>query len=294
MKKINKMSIKIFVSWPFIMDSRILSHFRKLISNPSKNSIVECIHDATHILAINSVPHSLLLSDRKQEFERKMLLTCMEPYCFPQHDLRPAFTHVRSRFDPNMIEWHLSPSHTDFLINKVDLTKRHEDTMSVCFSTKYSDPGHVKRIELVKQLDACSEFYVHVYGDLHEGHDGWIPKHPMKKLVAHEKDQSLFPYKYTMHAENFVVNGYVTEKFWDAILSETLIFYSGDVATLRAMGIHDLAYVDITNMSCQNATNLIKLLIEHDEYERRVPYIRDAKRLILGKGGIDRFVQSHV
>lgn len=274
------------------MNTRIVDHFRKLIASPATTSLVTTTSKATHVLVINEAPPHVLYARDKHIIESKSVLTCMEPYVTTtSQKFTPARRHVRSRALPNLIEWHLSPSHPEFCANTPDLTKAMGSIVSVCLSPKYTDPGHVFRINTVKLLDDMVT--VHVYGGLATaGHDGWVPNHPQPEdaVPPHTKDAALFPYRYTFHSENFVQPGYVTEKFYDAVLAETFIFYRGDTGTLDAMGIPADAYADVTGMSPAAAAAYMAQCVAADIYAARRPAILRAKEIVLDHAGIDKFV----
>tara|TARA_Y100000401_G_scaffold36988_1_gene27700 strand:- start:3237 stop:4859 length:1623 start_codon:yes stop_codon:yes gene_type:complete len=187
---------------------------------------------------------------------------------------RVLFTHYK-----NAIEWWISPSYSDIKNNKIDLTKTKQ--FSTVMSAERWIPGHVQRLELLCSI--CKEFEIDVWGRGHA--DKWIPEEwssagrEMGYLPFREKDKGLFPYKYTYAAENTAVKNYFTEKIVDAILSECLCFYWG------CPNLHDFidprAYIPITVHDHQHSLSVIDAAIKNNEWEKRLPYIKEAKQKIL-------------
>ena len=93
--------------------------------------------------------------------------------------------------------------------------------------------------------------------------------------------KGLFPYKYHFQCENNPIKNYVSEKLYDGILSECLVFYSG-APNVKEI-IDERAYVVLQLESFEEDMKTIKKAIEENWWEQRLPYIREAKKKILNE-----------
>jgi hypothetical protein len=181
--------------------------------------------------------------------------------------LRKVFRHED---DYNNLEWHLSKTYQELL---PDNTQKKSGILSTVLSGKYSDPGHVKRVDFVKFLER-NNFPVHVYGE-----NRWHYKMYKGSLPSHQKDNALLPYKYTFNVENHSIKNYMTEKLVDGILCECLTFYSGCWNAKDYIDERAFVYLELSNF--QKDMETIKNAIREDWHTKRLPYIKEAKKKIL-------------
>jgi len=174
----------------------------------------------------------------------------------------------------NNVEWHLSKTYqelTTFIPRKnTDWGK----VISAVLSGKYSDPGHIKRVDFIKFLEKKLPGNVHVYGD-----NKWNYTDYKGVLPPYCKDEGIFPYKYTFAVENQSVKNYFTEKLIDCILGESLCFYCGCFNVKEY--IDERAFVQLELSNFEKDYEIIRKAVEENWYERRLPHIREAKRKIL-------------
>lgn len=186
------------------------------------------------------------------------------------------FIHIfRHEKEHNTIEWHIDKTFTQLSFSSPEKDEKLENRLSAVLSEKYSDPGHVKRIDFVKFLEKKG-VGVDVFGSnkfSYVNYKGSLP--------YHAKDDALLPYKYTFNCENNSIKNYVTEKLIDGILSETLVFYSG-CPNIREL-IDDKAYVYLELSNFEKDYEKIKTAIQENWWEQRLPYIRKAKKKILNE-----------
>jgi hypothetical protein len=91
----------------------------------------------------------------------------------------------------------------------------------------------------------------------------------------------MFPYKYVFNVENNSIYNFCTEKFYDAILSECLIFYNG---CPNITDIYDeRAYVLLKLENFDDDINIIINAIKENLWEKRIQYIRKLKMRILNE-----------
>lgn len=175
----------------------------------------------------------------------------------------------------NNNEWHLSKTYSQLSIETVIKNDEVSKILSTVLSNKYQDPGHIKRIDFIKFLET-KEFPVHVYGS-----NDFEWKQYKGSPPSHEKDEAMFPYKYTFNVENFSKKGYMTEKLFDGILSESLTFYHGCLNIKEY--IDERAYVWLELENFENDYLIIKNAIESNLWEERLPFIREAKQKIINE-----------
>lgn len=173
--------------------------------------------------------------------------------------------------DYNNNEWHLSTPYS-VLVEEKGFYKPI-NTLSTILSGKYTDPGHIKRVDFVKFLESKS-FDIHVYGE-----NKWNYKNYMGRLPPHNKNGGLLQYKYTFNAENHSIRNYYTEKLIDGILAECLVFYWG-CPNVKDY-IDERAYVQLELIDFEKDYQTVQKAINEDWHSQRLPYIREAKKKIL-------------
>lgn len=215
--------------------------------------------------------------------KEKTILFQMEPNMHKHPEIwkqwsnpnKSDFLHIFKHSDDfNNCEYHLSKTYSELLSSSP--TKLYDTTISTILSEKYKDIGQIKRIDFVKFLDTKDDITIDVFGN-----NKWEYKNYKHPLPYHQKDDGLFPYKYTFNCENNKIDNYITEKFYDAILSECLIFYWGSDNLCEL--IDNRAYINLSLSNFDMDYIKIKKIIQNNEWEKRLPYIRQAKQLILNK-----------
>lgn len=206
----------------------------------------------------------------------------MEPECtrkgFPGVWAKPEAAEHKDKFlsvyatstHHNNIEWHLSKSYAQLVESTGKIAKTQ--VLSAILSLEKRLPGHIKRLAFIPFLEKVSRF------DLYGRNRIDSPSY-RGPLPFAQKEDGLFPYKYTFAAENSCERNYWTEKIADAILSECLCFYWG----CPNLGdfIDERAFVRIDLDKPDEALATIKECIANDEWSKRIEYIRAAKARIL-------------
>jgi len=172
----------------------------------------------------------------------------------------------------NNVEWHLSKTYNELISENII---KNGELLSTVISDKYSDSGHMKRVDFIKFLET-KDINIDVYGG---NRFNW--KNYRGCLPYHKKDDALFPYKYTFNCENNEINNYCTEKLYDGILAECLVFYSG-CPNVKDI-IDDKAYIYLHLSNFEKDYETIKKAIKENLWEQRLPYIKEAKSKILNE-----------
>ena len=187
-----------------------------------------------------------------------------------------VFVAVRNHSTyPNLLHWEIDKTLNQLKNEKIDKTS----CISTITTSKYFDPGHKTRIDLLLYLES-KEFLVDIYGyDNKFNFKGYKGPH-----AENNKNEGIIPYKYYIHCENNDEYNFITEKIWDSILSECVIFY---------WGCHNIS--DYVDPSCyillhkdDHETNyqIIKKAIEEDEWGKRIDKIRKMKHRLLSNFNI--------
>jgi hypothetical protein len=235
--------------------------------------------EADYYLVINQTSEQLLPS--------KIIYMCMEPnaekvnftnYIKYIRNVNPFFLGLHE-YQVNNTEWHLSPSYET--INSIEIKKKYDNVLSVVVSDKNYDPGHIARLNFIRELDErCYNktlpFEIHIYGSPNlnlKNYKGSLPRNA--------KDEGLFPYKYHFNAENNAIDNYITEKFTDAILSECFMFYWG---CPNIDFYHDskcFSLLSLKKEDLEKDINTIYTSMKEDYYSKNLNNIREAKQKIL-------------
>lgn len=94
-----------------------------------------------------------------------------------------------------------------------------------------------------------------------------------------DKAEALDDYRYHVAIENFEGEHHWTEKLSDSFLGLTLPFYFGCPNAADYFPKQSFISIDITDPD--GAFEIIRNAIDNNEYEKRLPYILEARRLVL-------------
>jgi hypothetical protein len=256
--------IKLLCSWT---DSKRLSNTWSKMNN----------NKGIHLVNDKPIDYYVIINSTNEYYDpTKTFLFQMEPnmkynniwgkWCEPdKKDFLKIFSHNQAF---NNIEWHLSKNYEE-LSNQTIIKTRN---LSTVLSSKYVDPGQIKRIDFVKFCE--KKIHIDVYGD-----NKFNYKNYKKSLPYHSKDEALFGYRYHFNAENNDIYNYFTEKIIDGILAECLVFYWG--CPNISEYIDERAFIKLDLNDFENDLAIIEKAIEEDWYSQRLPYIKAAKKRIL-------------
>ena len=137
------------------------------------------------------------------------------------------------------------------------------------------------RHKLVEQI-LNSNLDIHIFGR------GWSIEDERYKGELPEKKDALLDYEYSICIENSRIDDYVTEKFWDPILCNTLPIYYGaeNIANIAPVN----CFIDLENMDLQSLEAQLKLPL--DEAQKQA--ILSAKEEYYSKRNIFLFIADLV
>jgi GR25 family glycosyltransferase involved in LPS biosynthesis len=238
----------------------------------------------------------------------KTILFHMEPWCnSPEQkwgvktwgtwaDPNPdEFLALRThKYTHNNATWQLKLTYSELKSNPIVKSPEYGNKISSICSSKYFDPGHKKRVDFIKYIESKSDpsVQIDIWGfDNKLGFSNYKGACPIDN-----KDIGIVPYKYYLIAENNIEHNYVTEKFWEPILSECLVFYYGCPNLTDYIDSRAFVSIDLTQ-DFDSVFNTIKNAIENNLWEERLPYIREAKHKILDYYNfcptVERIIKEH-
>jgi GR25 family glycosyltransferase involved in LPS biosynthesis len=172
----------------------------------------------------------------------------------------------------NNVQWQINLPSKEILEKVVKFNK----VASIC-SNKNFDTGHLLRNNFIKYIDDLGIIDVYSKDNYNNIQSYAGP------LLDDNKVNGLLQYKYYFMAENNSEKNYATEKIYEPILCECLCFYWG-CPNLEDY-IDSRAFVRLPLDDFDESLKIMKQAIEEDWHAQRLPYIRDAKSVILNELG---------
>ena len=150
---------------------------------------------------------------------------------------------------------------------------------SIC-SSKYFDEGHIARIDLLKYIESKNDESVHI--DIYNQDNNHQFKNYAGPVTPYvDKSKGMLSYKYYFMIENNYEPGFITEKIWEPILCESLVFYYGCPNISEYIDCNAYVLLDITDF--EKSYQIIKRAIEEDWWSQRIDIIRKEKQRILNE-----------
>lgn len=240
--------------------------------------------DADYILVVNSAGNQSWypsMEELPRVIFMKMEPSFMDPFWrdVDRQLLKAKIVHGSDHDHTNFnnLEWHINKTRKELLASDYSDLKTKGDVVSSVISGKAFTDGH--RLRTAFALHAQNFIDWDAYGNYGAHNHAWN-----RYLGAPQyKDDALIPYKYSFACENSFINGYITEKLVDCIMSEALCFYCG--APNVAKFIDPEAYIQLDMRkeegTWDTAIKIMKDAIANGEWEKRLPSIKKAKHKIL-------------
>lgn len=274
--KTGKTRVKVVCNW--CTPEQLREDWNKMSKgNYSWNDIELVLDNPDYYVVINCPPPGVTVNPSKTIIFR------MEPYMGGKYkylwgewanpDPNKFFRVCYHRNDYNNICWHISSTYDELKKMTVVKDEKLDNSVSTVLSPKYYDPGHIKRVDFVKFLEKKG-LPVHVFGS-----NKWDYKDYKGSLPIYEKNNAMFPYKYVFNCENHSIKNYYTEKLIDGILAECLVFYSGCHNVKEYIDERAFVWLELSNFEADYQK--VKKAMEENLWEKRIVYIRKAKKKIL-------------
>lgn len=153
----------------------------------------------------------------------------------------------------------------DFLSKRITVKK--EDKVAIITSNKTMTRGHKKRLDFLKRLKITIPEYIDIYGE------GF-------KFVA-DKWDIYSKYKYVLALENCREKGYVTEKIFDAYISEAFALYWGAPDVFDYFSNDSFEVVEFNSLKI-TADKIVRF-VDENIYETRIASILQEKKKVLNE-----------
>lgn len=152
-----------------------------------------------------------------------------------------------------------------------------EDVVSCVTSNKYFDEGHIARIDFLKFLENKKDIPLKIFGNVEElGFENY-----QGRLEPENKAEGIVPYKYYFMVENNYEKDFITEKLWEPILCESLVFYYGCPNITDYIDSEAFVLLDIDDF--EKSYQIIKKAIEQDWWSQRIDKIKQEKHKLLNE-----------
>jgi hypothetical protein len=175
----------------------------------------------------------------------------------------------------NANPWFVNKSFNE-LLNLKDIKKTK--LISIITSDKKITKGHRKRYDFVMKLKDHFGDQLDLFGRGIKGFE--------------DKWDVLADYKYSIAIENDFCDFYVTEKFYDCILTNTLPFYYGCPNLEQFSDKKSFIRIDINDFD--KSVLIIEKAIENDEYTLRRKNLKDQKNVSLYKEQFFPFIINFI
>ena len=168
----------------------------------------------------------------------------------------------------------------------LDISEKKVDKLTTICSSKYFDEGHILRIDFLKYIEKRfrenknPDFELDIYNSDNNHH---FENYRGRLDPYINKSKGFLPYKYYFMVENNFEENFITEKLWEPILCETLVFYYGCPNVSNY--INPLAYVQLDIHDFDKSYEIIKQAIKEDWWSKRISIIREEKKKILNDLG---------
>jgi hypothetical protein len=165
-----------------------------------------------------------------------------------------------------------------YLSDLVNFSYKKINKISSICSSKYFDPGHITRIDLLKYIELKNDLEIDIYNK-----DNIFNFKNYKGEVTPDKDKykGIVNYKYYFMIENNFEENFITEKIWEPILCECLVFYYGCPNISKY--INPYAYVELDINDFEKCYQTIKQALQEDWWSQRINIIRQEKQKILNE-----------
>ena len=195
---------------------------------------------------------------------------------------KEKFLYVHDlEYNLNLVQWRLQ---TDYSIISKDIENKEMNKVASILSWKTFFDGHKKRVEFIDYLSSSG--LIDVFGKSNH-HNLSSYK---GKLKNDDPASVMLRYKYYFMNENNSQKNYITEKLWEPILCECLVFYWGCPNVGDYINLEAIVILDIDNL--KESLEIVKKAIKENWWLKKLPLIRREKQKILNKYSFQNTVKK--
>lgn len=173
------------------------------------------------------------------------------------------------------LPWHVNKNYDELVALTEDKLINKKDIVSWVTSNNNLFPAHQTRLNFVDFLKR-NGFPFDLFGR------GFAP--------INDKFDAIFPYKYTIAAENYIGDNYFTEKILDAFLSWTMPIYYGSGNITNYFPAESMIQINLNNT--EESLEKIKEAIANKLWDKNIEAIRYSRELVLKKYQLFPFVHE--
>lgn len=225
-------------------------------------------------MLITGEPSTITVFGRDYLRQFGAILTFQEPW---------AMRHPNVIFHHPGLIWHYGlPFDSDQFRNwdeiaAMELPKKSGQISTVCSHRVGKSTLHSARVEFTSQLKKEIPS-LDIFG------------HGVRPM--NDKAEALDPYLFHITVENHVAPHHLTEKLPDAFLGYTLPFYHGAPNADLYFPKESFIAIDINNYP--RSRDIIRSHLANNEYHDRLPYIREARRLVLQEQNLFAIISRNI
>ncbi len=218
-----------------------------------EKEVLACPRERT--ILITAEPPSIKIYSSAFTRQFGYVLTTHPAWCLP---------HPGYRIGRGCLKWMAGYSLEEAL--SMPNFQKDQTISVVCSAKQQRHTQHYRRYNLIKYLQEHIPDMVWY---------GWGVRN-----IDHKYD-ALNRYKYHVAVENYINDHHWSDKFSDPLLGLCLPFYAGDPKIDEIFPKE--CYIPIPIDNPPEALRIIQAAIANNEYEKRLPYIREARRLLIEK-----------
>ena len=185
------------------------------------------------------------------------------------------FMHVHSHKQfLNNVQWTLG--------GNLDKLPEKQDRISFVVSQKLNDTGHILRHRYVSKFPEMIDVFGRANYHSLSNYIGQVPGDDRYNVYS--------DYKYALAVENNSEHNYATEKIWEPLLCECLVFYWG-CPNLEEY-IDSRAFVRLPLENPEEASRIIQRAVRENWWSQRIDVIRQMKKKIMTQLGMFPMLQK--
>lgn len=223
----------------------------------------------SHTILVTQEPPSIKLYPQDYVRQFEYVLTTHSPQEMP---------HPRHLYGEGSLYWQAGYS-LEEAFSMPDYPKSKEIS-TVCSSKQMRHTEHNHRFKLVSHLAQ------------HLPEMDWYGR-GVREISS--KTEALSDYKYHVAVENYIGPYHWTDKISDPLLAHCLTFYAGDPRLGEILPPQ--SFIPIPLHDPEEALRIIREAMANHEYEKRLPYINEARRLMMERFNfykqVERVIQKH-
>lgn len=176
-----------------------------------------------------------------------------------------------------------STDHYSFYLDNDFPKKRRMSIISSNYGHKFN---YVKRHALFKGL-LDTDLDIDFYGRR------WELDDPRYKGAPYNKSEAIVDYEYSIAIENSSYDNYITEKFFDLTVCNTVPIYYGAPNIADVYPKQSFIEIDFSG-PIEQTVEQITDIYHNDNYQERLPHVLQAKELYYTKYNIFNFLQKMI